>query len=85
MAYCYIGRWLYLETCMLLPDAVPYLQSTIEALDPPTHDRIAAIIKSYSIPEALDRGIDNMKPHRDHTRSEKVPSNNSEEFPDDYF
>lgn len=90
MAYCYIGRWLYLEACILLPDIAPYLQSTLEALDPPTHDRIIELIKSNSIPETIDRGIENLgienlTPHHTNPKYKTKPSDDSEALSDDYF
>jgi hypothetical protein len=85
MAYCYMGRWLYLEACVLLPDLAPYLQSTLESLDPPTHDRISEIINSYSIREVLDQGIKNLKPHHNNAEPESESSRNSEELSEGYF
>lgn len=85
LAYCYIGRWLYLEACVLLPDLAPYLQSTLEALEPPTHDRILEMIKSHSIPDTFDNGFENLKPKREHLRKKAKSSSNSEELAEDYF
>jgi hypothetical protein len=89
MAYCYIGRWLYLEACLLMPDLAPYLQSTLESLDPPTHDLIAEMVKSYSIPEIMDRGIENLTPKharaKPNTTDEAQQAMFSEEVPDGYF
>lgn len=85
LAYCYVGRWLYLEACVLLPEVAPYLQSTLEALDPPTHDRIIEMIESHSIPESLDRGIENLKPNRRQASRDTSSVDDLEELSEDYF
>lgn len=85
LAYCYIGRWLYLEACLLLPDIAPYLRNSLEILEPPTHDRIIDIIKSHSISDSIDKGIENFNPGHTRPHSKPAPAPDYEELAGDYF
>jgi len=85
MAYCYLGRWLYLEASVLLPNYAPYFQSTLELVDPPTHERIAEIIDSFSKANKVSLDFDSKhSSENDGDAIQELP-NDSQEFPEDYF
>jgi hypothetical protein len=90
IAYCYLGRWFYLEACLLLPQAAPYFDYAMEYLEPPTHDQIISILNSYTTMHArnnnpADQYLDYEYENFDASVAEILNDNNQQVLPEDYF